>query len=162
MTSSGSGASTTAGDSGVASTAETGGTGSTGSGTITGGMGEGKSTASGGGGGSANIVASDALAEGGVAGFAVFTSRGGGSDGAAFTGSGALPAGLRPFTATGVSANEAFDGTLILRCRARRSTNCRATTSSMVLDALLTSMPWSRLRSAITSWLEVLSSSATL
>jgi hypothetical protein len=32
----------------------------------------------------------------------------------------------------------------------------------MVLDALFTSMPWSRLRSAVTSWLVVLSSSATL
>jgi hypothetical protein len=74
-----------------------------------------------------------------------------------------LPAGFRPFTtAAGVSANDAFDGTTMFRWRASRSTNCRATTSSMVLDALLTSIPWSRLSSAITSWLEVLSSSATL
>ena len=48
------------------------------------------------------------------------------------------------------------------RCFARRSTNCRATISSIVLDALFSSMPWSFLSSAITSWLVVLSSSATL
>jgi len=90
------------------------------------------------------------------------TRRGGGSAGAAFTGSGALAAGFRPFDATGASANDAFDGTLMFRWRARRSTNCRATTSSIVLDALFTSIPWSRLSSAITSWLEVLRSSATL
>lgn len=52
---------------------------------------------------------------GGAAGLAVFTRRGGGSDGAVFTGSGALAAGLRPFAATGVSANDAFDGTLMFR-----------------------------------------------
>ena len=46
-----------------------------------------------------------------------------------------------PSPAAGVSANDAFDGTLMLRCRASRSTNCRATTSSIVLDALFTSMP---------------------
>jgi hypothetical protein len=62
----------------------------------------------------------------------------------------------------GESANEAFDGTFRPRCRAMRPTNSRATTSSIVLDALLTSMPWSRFKSAITSWLVVLSSSATL
>jgi len=93
---------------------------------------------------------------------ALFTSRGGGSAGAAgFGGSPGLP-GLRLFTAAGVSANDALVGTLRFRCRARRSTNWRATTSSIVLDALFTSMPWSRFSSAITSWLEVLSSSATL
>jgi hypothetical protein len=80
------------------------------------------------------------------------TRRGGGNDGGAgFAGSGALPAGFLPLTAAGASANEAFDGTLSPRCRAMRDTNSRATTSSMVLDALLTSMPWSRLSSAITS-----------
>jgi hypothetical protein len=50
----------------------------------------------------------------------------------------------------------------MLRWRASRSTNWRATTSSMVLDALFTSMPWSRFKSAMTSWLDVLRSSATL
>jgi len=53
-------------------------------------------------------------------------------------------------------------GSAIFRCRASRSTNWRATTSSIVLDALLTSMPWSRFSSATTSWLVVPSSSATL
>jgi hypothetical protein len=77
-------------------------------------------------------------------------------------GSGALPAGFFPFAAAGVSAKDAFDGTLSPRCRDMRDTNSRATTSSMVLDALFTSMPWSRLSSAITSWLEVFRSSATL
>jgi hypothetical protein len=48
---------------------------------------------------------------------------------------------LRPRTAVGVSANDALDGTVIFRCRASRSTNCRATTSSIVLEALFTSMP---------------------
>jgi hypothetical protein len=72
---------------------------------------------------------------------ALLIRRGGGSDGAAGrAGSAGLP-GFRPFEAAGVSANDAFDGTLMLRCRARRSTNCRATTSSIVLDALFTSMP---------------------
>jgi hypothetical protein len=70
------------------------------------------------------------------------TRRGGGSAGAAgFAGSGALPAGLFPFAAAGVSANDAFEGTVRLRCRAMRPTNSRATTSSMVLEALFTSMP---------------------
>ena len=78
---------------------------------------------------------------GGAAGLALLTRRGGGSAGAVFTGSGALPTGFRPLIGTGVSANDAFDGTLMLRCRASRSTNCLATTSSIVLDALFTSMP---------------------
>jgi hypothetical protein len=100
---------------------------------------------------------------GGAAGLADLTSRGGGNVGAAgFAGSTGFPRGFRPFTAAGASAKDACDGTLILRCRASRSTNWRATTSSMVLDALFTSIPWSRFKSAITSWLDVLSSSATL
>jgi hypothetical protein len=79
---------------------------------------------------------------GGAGGFADFTRRGGGSAGAAgLAGSAGFPAGFRPFTAAGVSANEALDGTAMFRCRARRSTNCRATTSSIVLDALFTSIP---------------------
>jgi hypothetical protein len=48
------------------------------------------------------------------------------------------------------------------RSRARRSTNWRATTSSIVLDALFNSIPCARFKSASTSWLLVLSSSATL
>ena len=34
-----------------------------------------------------------------------------------------LPAGFRPRTAAGVSANDALDGTVMFRCRASRSTN---------------------------------------
>jgi hypothetical protein len=73
----------------------------------------------------------------------VFTRRGGGSTGAAgFGGSAAFlaGAGFLPLTA-GVSANMSPPGSAMLRCRARRSTNCRPTTSSIVLDALFTSMP---------------------
>jgi hypothetical protein len=53
-------------------------------------------------------------------------------------------------------------GKVMPRSRARRSTNCRATTSSIVLDALFSSMPWARFKSASISWLLVLRSSATL
>ena len=83
---------------------------------------------------------------------------------AGFGGSGPRPPVLRtgPRDAPGVSANDAFDGTLRPRWRACFATNSRATTSSIVLDALFTSMPCSFFRSAMTSWLEVLSSSATL
>ena len=85
-------------------------------------------------------------------GFAVLTSRGPPSTGPAGFGGSGLPAGFLPFiTGEGLSANEVFDGMTMLRWRARRLTNCRATTSSMVLDALLTSIPWSRFNSAITS-----------
>jgi hypothetical protein len=92
----------------------------------------------------------------------VLISRGGGNAGAAgFGGSAALVPGFFAFAA-GVSAKIAPEGTAIPRCRAIRSTNWRATTSSMVPDALFTSMPWSRLSSAMTSWLVVLSTSATL
>ena len=122
------------------------------------------STASGGAGaGTRTGSTSDGGASVSAGGFADLTSRGGGSAGAAgLTGSGALPPGFFPFSTAGVSANDAFDGTLSPRCRDMRETNSRATTSSIVLDALFTSMPWSRLSSAITSWLEVFKSSATL
>jgi hypothetical protein len=81
-------------------------------------------------------------ASGSAGGLADFTRRGGGNAGAAgLAGSGAFPPGFLPFAATGVSANDAFDGTLRPRVRAMRETNSRATTSSMVLDALFTSMP---------------------
>jgi hypothetical protein len=76
-------------------------------------------------------------------GFAVFTRRGGGSTGAiGFGGSGAFfaGAGFLPFW-TGVSAKMSPVGSVMRRCFASRSTNWRATTSSIVLDALLTSMP---------------------
>jgi len=98
-----------------------------------GGAGGGTSTASGAAGGAATTSAG---------GFADLTRRGGGSEGAAgLAGSGALPAGFFPFAVAGVSANDAFEGTLSPRWRARRDTNSRATTSSIVLDALFTSMP---------------------
>jgi hypothetical protein len=103
-------------------------------------------------------VASD----GGATGFAVLTSRGGGSFGlAGATGSAAFlpPRFPRPLP---VSTKALPLGSAMSRFRATRSTNCRATTSSMVLDALFTSMPWSRFNSALTSWLVVPSNSATL
>ena len=103
-----------------------------------GGAGAGTKTASAAAGGAGAGTAGGSVA----GGLADLTSRGGGSDGAAgLTGSGVLPAGFFPLAAAGVSANEAVDGTLSPRCRAMRDTNSRATTSSMVLDALLTSMP---------------------
>ena len=53
-------------------------------------------------------------------------------------------------------------GSVMPRCLASRSTNCRATISSSVLEALLSSMPWFFFNNARTSWLVVLRSSATL
>ena len=92
--------------------------------------------------GSASVAGSGNGAAAGAA-FTVFTRRGGGSTAAAgFGGSAAfLPgAGFLPLGA-GVSANMSPPGSAMLRCRARRSTNCRPTTSSIVLDALFTSIP---------------------
>jgi len=80
----------------------------------------------------------------GAAGLTVLTRRGGPSTGAAgFGGSGFLAAGafFPPFAGAGCSANMSPPGREIPRCRATRSTNDRATTSSMVLDALFSSMP---------------------
>jgi hypothetical protein len=54
------------------------------------------------------------------------------------------------------------DGSVMPRFLANRSTNWRATISSTLLDALLTSMPWSRFNSATISGLEVSSNSAIL
>ena len=68
--------------------------------------------------------------------------RGGGSAGAAsFGGSGFLTAPGFFDLWTGVSANISPPGSDIPRCRAIRSTNCLATTSSIVLDALFVSIP---------------------
>ena len=78
-----------------------------------------------------------------AAGLTALTRRGGGSKGATgLTGSAAFlgGTGFLPLT-TGVSANMSPPGREMLRWRARRSTNCRATTSSMVLEALFTSIP---------------------
>lgn len=91
--------------------------------------------------GSATGAGAGAAATGG---FAVFTSRGGGSVGAAgFGGSGAFFAGapFLPLAAAGVSAKMSPLGSWTFLCLASRSTNWRATTSSMVLDALFTSIP---------------------
>jgi len=111
-------------------------------------------------------AATGATATAGAAGFAVFTRRGGASVGAAgFAGSAflALAVGFfAPGLAAGPSANMSPPGSVMLRSRASRSTNWRATTSSIVLDALLSSMPCARFSSASTSWLLVLRSSATL
>ena len=129
------------------------------------GAGASSGSSAGAGGASSSIGSSTAVAAG-AAGFAVFTSRGGASVGAAgLAGSGflAFAAGFfAPGFATGPSANMSPPGSVMLRSRARRSTNCRATTSSIVLDALFSSMPCARLSSASTSWLLVLRSSATL
>ena len=105
--------------------------------------GSGSRAAGGGAGTSTSSAAAGAAGSAGEAtGLAVFTSRGGGSAGAAgFCGSGAFPPGFFPLAGAGVSANEALEGTLSPRWRAMRETNSRATTSSIVLDALFTSMP---------------------
>ncbi len=70
--------------------------------------------------------------------------------------------GFPGFFATGVSANKGPVGRTMRRLRAWRSTNCRATISSMELEALFTSMPVSALRRFMASWLDRLSNSATL
>jgi hypothetical protein len=97
-------------------------------------------------------------------GFTVLMRRGGPSVGAAGFGGSTFLAVADFLAGTGAerSAKMSPLGSVIPRWRARRSTNCRPTTSSMVLEALLTSIPWSRLSSATTSWLVVPSSSATL
>ena len=75
----------------------------------------------------------------------VLTRRGGPRTGAAgFGGSAFFGAAVffaPPFAGAGVSANMSPLGSEMPRCRAIRSTNDRATTSSMVLDALFNSMP---------------------
>ena len=88
-----------------------------------------------------------------------FTSRGGPSLGG-WAGSGAL-APLRLGEADD-EENRRPPGRFRLRSRAIRLANSRATISSMVLDALLTSMPCARSRRSITSWLGIPSTSATL
>jgi hypothetical protein len=82
---------------------------------------------------------------GGCAGLIVLTSRGGprtgvaGFGGSAFFGAAVFFA--PPFAGAGVSANMSPLGSDMPRWRAMRSTNDRATTSSMVLDALFNSIP---------------------
>lgn len=112
-----------------------------------GGAGTGSGSAATGSGGAETAAGSGSRAAAGAAtasagGFADLTRRGGGSAGAAgLGGSAPFPPGFFPLAAAGVSANDAFDGTLSPRVRAIRATNSRATTSSMVLEALLTSIP---------------------
>src|SRR5690606_23901059 len=125
------------------------------------------SRASTGAGGSAG--GSDGGAGGGTGGrgaavLDAFTRRGGGRVGP-FGASGT--AGLPPFLlerAVAASLNIWLgdEGSAMLRFRAWRSTNWRATTSSIVLEALFTSMPASERSRSMTSWLVVFSSSATL
>ena len=108
----------------------------------------------------------------GSAGFAFLIRRGGPSVGAAgFGGSGAGAAPFLPGAAfalavlaclTACSENMSPFGRVMPFCLARRSTNWRATISSSVLDALLSSMPWFFFNSASTSLLVMSRSSATL
>jgi hypothetical protein len=82
--------------------------------------------------------------DGGAWGLIVLTRRGGPKTGAVgFGGSAFLTAVVffPPFAGAGTSANMSPLGSAMLRCRATRSTKERATTSSMVLDALFSSMP---------------------
>jgi hypothetical protein len=99
-----------------------------------------------------------------AAGLIVLTSLGRSTGAAGFTGSGALPpfAGLFFAGVAGVSANSAPWGRVILRALAWRSTNWRATISSIELDALFTSMPVSFLSRAMASGLDKPNNSATL
>jgi hypothetical protein len=116
--------------------------------------------------GSGSTGGSSATGAAGIAGLAVFTRRGGASVGAAgFAGSCFFSVGVgffAPGLTGGPSANISPPGSVMPRSLAKRSTNCRATTSSIVLDALLSSMPCARFSNASTSWLLVLRSSATL
>jgi hypothetical protein len=118
-------------------------------------------TGSGAGGGSSATGAGAA-----AAGLAVFTSRGGASAGAAgLAGSCFFSVGagfLAPAFTGGPSANMSPPGSVMPRSFARRWTNWCATTSSIVLEALFSSIPCARFSNASTSWLLVLRSSATL
>ena len=129
------GGSTTTATGGAAGAAATGGAATGGSSTrcsATAGTGSGASS-----GGGAGVG-------GGAWGLIVLTRRGGPKTGAVgFGGSAFLTAVVffPPFAGAGTSANMSPLGSAMLRCRATRSTKERATTSSMVLDALFSSMP---------------------
>ena len=116
------------------------------------------STTGGGGGGGASTTGSGSTAAaaasagastgagaGGIGGLTVLIRRGGGSVGAdGFGGSADFLALAAPAFLTGLTAaSEKMSpfGSSMPRCRASRSTNCRATISSRVLDALFSSMP---------------------
>ena len=97
------------------------------------------------GGAGANGGACTGASPAGVTGLTVLTSRGGPSTGAAgFGGSGFFAGGA--FFAAALHRDRMLGEHVAARqrdprCRATRSTNERATTSSMVLDALFSSMP---------------------
>ena len=113
--------------------------------------GAGASTTGGGAGASTASTASSASSTGG--GFGALTSRGRPNRGR-IAGSGVfLPFALCfPLPEDAVFfENSGPDGRRTSRSRATRSANCRATISSMVLEALFTSMPCSRLRRSMTS-----------
>ena len=116
--------------------------GSGGGGASTGAAGGGASATAGGGGGAATGAAGSAA---GCTGFTVFTRRGGPSTGAVGFGGSAFFCAVAflalAFGGAGVSANMSPPGSEMPRCRAMRSTNERATTSSIVLDALFSSIP---------------------
>ena len=107
----------------------------------------GKAISTGGSGVGAAIGGTAGAGVGGAGGLTVLINRGGGSEGAAgLTGSVGTAAFLPdPPTRLTVlaAASEKMSpfGSSIPRWRARRSTNCRATISSSVLDALFSSMP---------------------
>jgi hypothetical protein len=69
---------------------------------------------------------------------------------------------LPPVVLADVLPNGLPCGSEIFRSRASRLTNWRATISSTVLDALFSSIPWSRFRRASTSRLVMPMTSATL
>ena len=142
-----------AGSSTVAAGAAAIGAGSTagGGGSTRAGSGAGATSAAGASAGAAAAAGPSSTAAGaaaGCAGLIVLTRRGGPRTGAVgFAGSGFFAAvvvffALLPgFTGAAVSANMSPLGSEMPRCRATRSTNDRATTSSIVLDALFSSMP---------------------
>lgn len=94
-------------------------------------------------GGASGSPEGGASVSGGGGGLMALTSRGGPSVGAAgLAGSGPLAATFLPLVRlAGVSANIAPLGSVTSSWRDTRSANWRATTSSIVLDALLTSIP---------------------
>jgi len=145
----GSGAGSTTGASSTAGAAATAGSATCGGGSTRGGSGAGATSVTGGGGAAATGGgaggASSTGGAGGCAGLIVLTRRGGPSTGAVGFGGSAFFDGAvflaPPFGGAGVSANMSPPGSEMPRCRATRSTNDRATTSSIVLDALFSSMP---------------------
>ena len=102
-------------------------------------------TGAGGGAATGGAAGAGASSAGGCGGLTVLTSRGGPSTGAVGLGGsaffGAVVFFAPPFGGAGVSANISPPGREMPRCRATRSTNDRATPSSIVLDALFSSMP---------------------